>query len=202
MAFNEVQVANSALLKLGALPIMSLNDDSKEARTCKLRIQLDKEIVLRMHPWNCATKRTIMAPLAAEPEFGYQYQFQLPADYLRPVEVSTDDYRIEGRVLLCNDAEVEMRYVFDQQYDLLDPMLAECIATHLAVNICYPLTQSLGLKNQMEEDFKLDLRKAKTVDAQDEPAQIVEADTYIAARTMGNGAVPMRNWPAEGYPMP
>lgn len=182
---TKLSIANAALLKIGASPIMSLDDDSKAARHCKLRLQDVKETVLRMHPWNSASRRVVLSPLASGPAYDYSYQFQLPTDYIRMVSNSDEDYRIETDLLLSNDTSIEMKFVCNVDEPKLDPLLAECIACYLAQELSYPITQSSTVKNQAEEAFKLALSRARTADAQDEPAGAFEADLFLEARLQG-----------------
>jgi hypothetical protein len=198
---TKLDIANSALNKIGSPPILSLEDASKEARTCKLRIDLVKDIVLRSHPWNCATRRVVLSPLTSTPVFGNSYEYQLPSDCLRVVECSDSEYSIEGKKLVCDDASLDVRIIFSQDYPNIDPMLAEVIAEYLAWDICYAITQSMGLKDEKWKDYEKALRKAKTVDGQEEPPKEIEANLFLEARLGGDNArLPMRNWPSGGYP--
>lgn len=64
MAQSSLEVANSALYKLGATKITSLSDASKEARICNDRVDLCKKAVLCLHPWNFAIKRAVLLPIS------------------------------------------------------------------------------------------------------------------------------------------
>lgn len=65
MAANSTEIANGALTLIGARPISALSDTSKEGRTCNANYDVARKAVLRLHPWNFATKRTILAPITA-----------------------------------------------------------------------------------------------------------------------------------------
>ena len=49
-----VSISNRALTFLGAQPITSLEDDTKEARSCNRMIAQSRDSVLRSHAWNFA----------------------------------------------------------------------------------------------------------------------------------------------------
>ena len=96
---SETSICNSALTRIGAARITSLTDDSKQARACTASYALMRDEVLRSHPWNSAISRASVASLADAPAFGYDNQFQLPADCLRMLEVydSRLPWVVEGR---------------------------------------------------------------------------------------------------------
>ena len=64
---SEVDIANRALQKLGAESIVSLTQDSENARACNLCYEPIRDAELRAHPWNFAIKR---ASLAADSKIG------------------------------------------------------------------------------------------------------------------------------------
>ena len=88
MATSEVEIANSALRKIGADRIASLNEDNKRARLCKDAIPLLRQEVLRSHPWNFAIDRIPLAQLTTTPAGGFDFEYALPADVLRVLHIS------------------------------------------------------------------------------------------------------------------
>ena len=136
--------------------------------------------------------QSLLLPFA----YGFSYQFQLPSDFVRVVSVSAEDYRIENDQFLCDDSSIELKYVANIDETKLDSLLAESISCFLAEELAYPLTQSQSLKDSIKMDFKLALVRAKTADAQDEPAGVIEADLYLDSRLGGvaNPTEPRRKW--------
>ncbi len=55
---SVVDICNGALNQLGATTILSLTEDSKNARLCNSRFTQVRDAVFRSHPWNCLQKRT------------------------------------------------------------------------------------------------------------------------------------------------
>ncbi len=101
-----VGICNSALIKLGASTILSLTEGSKNANLCNEQYEKLRDDLLRAHPWNFAAARQKLARLADAPAFGFAYAYQLPAAFLRAIEVSGNDsgrggaaYKIEGRTI-------------------------------------------------------------------------------------------------------
>lgn len=185
MATTLTEIANSALVKIGAATILDLNDGSVAANTCLARINPVRRMVLRMHPWNCALARVSLAPLTSTPAFGFDYSFQLPSDCLRVLAVEPDEtaYRIEGRNILADSNAIDLKFITDvSQVELLDELLAEAISCYLAWDIAYKITQSSEAKAEAWRMFKTVLGSAKSVDAQEERDYEVEANLFIDSR--------------------
>ena len=58
---SVVDICNGALNQLGATTILSLTEDSKNARLCNQRFTQVRDAVFRSHPWNCLQKRQELA---------------------------------------------------------------------------------------------------------------------------------------------
>lgn len=195
MATTWVDVANIALTKLGQPAITSLEQDSPAARLINLRYQDVRDIVLRAHPWHCARKRVQLAPLVETPVFGYTQQYVMPPDCLRIVRISdnlsltpfaTFDYQIENGKILCNAAVLQMIYVSRiEDVRQLDLLLIEAIASYLAWELSFIVVQSQQLSETM---FKLVenviLKKAKSVDSQENPAGQLGPSSWVESRFM------------------
>lgn len=199
MAQTIVELCNAALTKVGAELILSLDDDTPSSNVCKQRYEPVKRLILRKHPWNCATKRLMLASLADVPEFGFGYKFAIPGDCLRVLSVDDGyDYVVEGRYILYDETTLELKYIWDVDTPaVFDSMLDEAIAAWLAWDICYKLTQSTTMKQLLYEEAKQAVKWAKTPDAQEEAIQTVEANYYLDSRIAGTGSdprEPKRDW--------
>lgn len=74
-------------------------------------IRLHEIYVLRGHPWSCAKKRTILAPITTYPAFGYSHTFPLPRDFSRLIDAGQCKYEIENRHILA-DSEQSILSIF------------------------------------------------------------------------------------------
>lgn len=59
MATNNLEVANNALMRLGAKKITLLTEETDRARLCNAFIDQVRRQTLRAHPWNCALQRML-----------------------------------------------------------------------------------------------------------------------------------------------
>lgn len=193
MATDAVEIANSALAKIGAATILSLDDDTKEARLCKIRLDSIRRIVLRMHPWNCAiADPVLLAPLVETPAFGFTKVFQLPSDCLRVVSITPEDvlYRIRGRKIYCDESSLELLYIKNlTEWTQMDELLSEAIACYLGWDIGFPLTQSNTVVERVWKQFETVKRQAKSVDAQEERDYEVSANMLLDSRIQGTGGL-------------
>ena len=68
---SVVDICNEAMDLLGTATIISLTQNSKEARLCNRRFDTVRDAVLRAHPWNCAIVRQQLAKNTTAPAFGF-----------------------------------------------------------------------------------------------------------------------------------
>lgn len=156
MATSIIGICNASLRKIGASSILSLDDGSTEAKRCGEAFGSCLDDVLRQYPWPCAVSRAVLARLSEPPVWGYLYAYQLPTDCLRVLETSGDaseDYRLEGRMLLSNEESVLIRYIVRiTDMNRLSASLADTVSLRLAYEIVYALT---GSATQQELLYKM-----------------------------------------------
>ena len=200
MASSKTEIANDALILIGAETINDLDSDStNEAITCKKVYDICRKSILRSHPWNCATVRRTLPPLTSTPDFTYGYQFTIPSDCLRLIkrESLNDDYsyRIENGKILTNLSSINLVYVKDvTDVSKFDALLSDLIAAYMAFKVSYKLTQSRSVRSDMYSLYKDLNRNAKTVNAQENEMETLDSDYFIEARLYSQSsasAIPM-----------
>ena len=184
---TAVSICSNALLMLGAQTINDLEENSDRARLAANLYPSVRDAMLRSHTWNCAVKRELLAPLADKPAFGWQYQFNLPGDYLRVLNAGTGgyglDYRIEGQKILANAASIELLYVFRNEVEATwDAALVEIMTLAMAAKMAYAITSSTSEKQARENELEFALRKARAVDGQEDPPETFGDFPLLGAR--------------------
>jgi hypothetical protein len=183
---SPVDICNRALSRVGAARITSLGDNTKQARACNSAYPIVRDEVLRAHPWNSAISRTSLSKLSDAPDFGYDAQYQLPADCLRVVEVYDTKlpWVVEGRVLLSSESTpLYIRYVKrEEDTAQFDSMLVSAIASRLAVELCEELTQSNTKRERALTEYEAILARARLADGQEQSPMPFEEDDWINAR--------------------
>jgi hypothetical protein len=184
-----VSICSNALLMLGAQTINDFNDQLNldRAKLCANLYPTVRDDMQRQHPWNCCIKRVVLAPDAAAPAFGYEHSFELPADFLRVLEVGNSnqqiDYLVEGRSIQADTTALELRYVFRNEIEnTWDSTLIKLVTLAMASVLAYPVTQSTALQQALEQQLEMEKRRARAVDGQEDPPQTLGDERLLASR--------------------
>lgn len=186
MAVTETSICNSALIKVGAQRILSLNEDSEQARLVKEQYEKNRDELLYAHPWNFASDRVELAAVDAEPAYEFGYKFQLPADVLRVYgsNLSQDQrWKVEGRYLVAPEPNIKILYIKKiTDTSMFSPAFSEALAVKIAADISYSLTQNASLRQQLMQEYLIRLREARSFDGQESQGDRVYADSWLNAR--------------------
>ena len=190
---STVDICNGALNQLGATTILSLTEDSKNARLCNQRYTQVRDSVFRSHPWNCLQKRIELAADTTAPAWGFSYAYTLPSDCLRLLRILDYDsnYKVEGRKILSNTSGMKILYVArvtdPNEYDEL---LRETLSAALGADIAFGVTSNNQTSQNMYQLFQDKLRDARFVDSTEGQnieqdlgmADAIDAGTFINSR--------------------
>jgi hypothetical protein len=76
---SKIEICNLALSEIGSDTIVSLDDNAKEARLCRLYFDRTRDRLLRSHDWNFARKRQDLA-LLSDTYSKWTYAYAYPSD--------------------------------------------------------------------------------------------------------------------------
>lgn len=208
-ADSETEICNIALTRIGHQQITDIGTDtSKAGDLCRLQYPRLRDAMLRMHPWNFAIKRALLASDATAPVFEYLYAFPLPSDCLKVIRTSweatgyssldsavkefwsepTLPYRIENhngrKALLANEATVSIEYVSKvTDTSEFDEHFTDVLAQRLAAEIAMALTDNQSFTKTSWDMYAIKLNDARTLDAQEGSARdIVDSSYWLTAR--------------------
>lgn len=196
---SVIQVANRALTKLGSARITSIDDDVKAARSVKSCFEDLRDDELRSHRWSFALTRTSLAALSTAPAFGYEYQYQLPSDFLRLDMVNDQfpsvvmdnyigaealDYVLEGNKILTDfEAPLNVRYIAQitdpNQWDI---NFREALACRIAAELAEDLTQSNPKRQLAWDEYKMAINKAIRTNAIERLPVQPPDDSWVVGR--------------------
>ena len=174
MATSEVTICNLALGKLGAGTIIEMEEESTEARVCRLHYAQTRDEVLRSHRWNFAIKPEILVRSTASPPFGWTFAYGLPVDCLRVLGMNewdmafrTGAWEVEGRYLVTNAEDAAIRYVKRiTDCNQFDSLFVEALCLRLASKITMPLNGSASLAQGLLGEYeKVTGTRARRTDA-------------------------------------
>jgi len=134
-------------------------DTSTEAKAARDVYDTKRQSLLRGYLWSFAKKRDVLSTVATVPDFGVDFAYALPADWLRTISVHPSDsdfslcrYKHETilvsgtptKVIVTNiSTAIYLRYVWDvETVALFDPMFQEAFAWDLATFFALKIKQS------------------------------------------------------------
>ena len=182
---SVVDICNGALNQLGATTILSLTEDSKNARLCNARYTQVRDALFRSHPWNCLQKRVELAADTDTPAWGFSSQYTLPSDCMRLLRILDYDsnHKVEGRKILSNASSMKILYVAritdPNEYD---SYLQEALAALLAADLAYAITNNATLAKNYAATADERLREARFVDATENSLGTIESNEFTDAR--------------------
>lgn len=184
---SEISICSNALQRLGGKPIASFTERSPFAPACGDIWPTVRNKLLRSHPWNCATKRVILAPLAQAPAFDFAAQFNLPTDWLKTLQVGRRGcpvrYQQEGRRLLADSNALPLVYIWENTNPgTWDDSLVEVAELHMQAALAYLVTKSSSLRDSLNQEAEFKLKQARTLDGQDQPPEEFNGSELLMAR--------------------
>ncbi len=185
MPVNQVSVCNDGLVMVGAERISSITQDRKSARLLNAIWDSSRDAVLRARKWNFATKRVVLTPNSTVPNWGFDYQYDLPSDYLGWLQPDPDDieFTIEAGKILSNESELNVSYVYrNVDESSWDSAFAKSLSCFLAKEICIALTQSVSLKQSCDADYKASLGAASFANSVEKTLTGIESTSWTDAR--------------------
>ena len=149
---SQVEIVNRALTKIGEARILSMSDDVEPARSADSLWDIVRDAELRIRRWKFSIKRDSLAALVDAPDWGFSYQYQLPSDCLRILQVndifpgvdlsdyrSTDAalWRVEGQKILTDiGAPLKVRYIRrEDDTGVWDSAFVEAFAFRLSAEL-------------------------------------------------------------------
>lgn len=182
---SVIDICNLALNEIGEESIMDLLENSKQSRLCNQFYDLSRDMLLRAHPWNFATKRVELAMLTETPVFDYSYAFQLPTDCLKIQQTDDryDHYKVEGRKVLSNNSSVKILYTARiTDTEQFDSLFVETLSLMLASRISFNLSDNNALSQSLYAKYEAALRRAKAMDGQEGVMDTIIADQWLQSR--------------------
>ncbi len=194
---SSVSICSNALIRLGDKPISSFEDGTDAANACANLYPSIRNAMLRAHPWDCARKRVVLAPLSGTPAFDYAYQYQMPADWLRTLQIGDRryalDYVIEGKQILTDAKSLPLVYIWRNETESTwDDTFIEVVTAKMTSVLAYPITQSASMEQVKETEFQQLFKQAKAVNGQENQPETLGDFPLLANRLSGYRNVPGR----------
>ncbi len=158
MAITNIDIVNLALIKIGSAKITTFTDKS-DVNLSTLYSQIRDRLLIQ-YPWNFARAREELSPNDEAPAFEWDYEYDLPMDYLGRPELydTTAEFVIEGTTLLCNDDVIYLKYTTQvTDTSLFTSFFIDCLVLAIASELAVPITNDQKLKLALLQEFKIKL---------------------------------------------
>lgn len=199
MGLSKIEICNHALLKIGADTIASLDINQNDteavvqsAKLCNVLFRQALDETLRTYKWNSALKRYKLNRLSEAPAFKFKYQYQLPSDCIRVINVydkadAYDDrtqWVVEGRTILCDYESVYICCVSrPADVSQLDAFLTRAIIQNLAIKLAVPMQLDQVMQNNLIDEYEsVILPAARSVDTLENKYWEMEESDFILSR--------------------
>ncbi len=194
-----VSIANAALDKVGASPITSFTQGTKNANFINRRYAELRDSLLETHPWNWAVKSVKLALLADTPVVKFDYAYQLPADFIRVVSVhdsdqggSVVDHKIRDNRIEAVSSQAWLIYISRvTDPNIMSPLFRNALASLIAIEAATAITESRTLREDMVKQHGKDLRRARSADSISDLPDRMPPGSWFTARS---GRIGVRRW--------
>lgn len=186
---HQTELCNLALAKLGSFTISSIDENSAEARHCKINFELCRQSLLRDFDWNFATHQVELAEIADAASFGFNHAYALPSDYLRALSfdgihsgTKQKYWKIASGRLYTDQgtaSNAKLIYVRDvEDCTEWDSVFCSAFVWYLAAAICPSIKQDPQLAISLLQAGQAFLSDAKGTDTQEDGLKIIRGLEY------------------------
>lgn len=197
MSTSRLQLYNKALTLCGARTISALTDNVESRRV--LDTIWDAGAVkhcLEQGYWNFAMRTVRLdATTDIEPDFGYQYAFDKPDDWVRTFAFCYDEYfnspitqyADEVGYWFCENNEIYVQYVssdssYGANYGAWPESFSRYVEYYLAASIAPRLTLSDQKVEKLQRDEKRALQDGRTQDCSNEGTKFNPLGSWARSR--------------------
>jgi hypothetical protein len=183
MAFTKEQIANQALLLIGADTLASFEDDTREAALVKARWDVVRLKLLSIHPWRFAMVQTQLSRVDGEtPLFDKAYIYLFPTDP-EPVTLFRSDtpqldYLIYEDRIYSDATELKLEYVADVETPKMPAYFIDALVHALAVDLAASLADDINKSEIFDRRARVALSAARSIDSKAQPNITVEPVNY------------------------
>lgn len=178
---TKLEVYNGALVLLGARTLASLSDNRAERRTLDAVYDPCLQYMIEAALWHFGSVTDELgASDTVATNFGYQYAYEKPDDYVRLIKISDnerffpslDDYGEEGSFFLCDAQPIYIQYVSNDPVEgtanpgVWSPSFTTAFIDELAYRSCEQIASvPVTTKDWLEKKRKRSMYYAKSKSA-------------------------------------
>lgn len=188
-ASSSLDIANRALILVGANTISSFDEDSEEGRVSNSMYEDMIRTLLISSRWRFATKQAQLNLIATAPLGRYTRKYQLPTDYLMLHAVTVNDLAIEYNVYedeVYADTSSADVLIADYAFRVSESNFPSYFIMLAEYRMATILATALARDEQMASLFDAQTttmaQQAKTLDSQQQTARKLVTSRFITDR--------------------
>lgn len=189
---SVTSICNLALSNIGKKLISDINEQSTEAKACKLHFDLVRDTMLQGYEWEFAKSTVDLAEVAnARPE-RWERTYTRPTNCLKPLRIVpevyvSDDIEVsyaatEG-FIFCNQSPAKLEFIRPfEDPSRLPALFQDALSWALAAKLAIPLTSDQSARKDAYQIAASTLEAAKVADANENQHTWAENSALIDAR--------------------
>ena len=174
---------------IGANTISSFDDGTTESDVANQLYEDTLRALLTQSRWRFSTQQAQLSRLEDTPHGRWDAGYQVPADCIMIHAVTVNDnlvkYEKYGDKVYCNldsTATVIMDYTFRQEEDQFPPYFIAGLEYQLASLFGAAIARSAQLVGAFEQKFQIQMRTARTLDAQERTNKVLDKSRFTVFR--------------------
>jgi hypothetical protein len=188
-ASSSLDIANRALILVGANTISSFDEDSEEGRVSNSMYEDMIRTLLISSRWRFATKQAQLNLLSDTPQGRYTRKYQLPSDYLMLHAITVNDLVIEYNVyedeVYADTSEADV-LIADYTFRTAETNFPSYFIMLAEYKLATILATALARDEQMASLFDVQTtrlaQQAKTLDSQQQTTRKLVTSRFITDR--------------------
>lgn len=196
MAITQFDVITRAMVKIGAQPVQSFEEDTDEAGVAQILYQGIKDRMISSYPWRFAEVDVVLSKLVAAPtDPTYTAQYQLPSDFLEALEIlrvagSPIDWARQGnRILSTTTTGILLRYrVKTVNESAMPAWFVDALVARCAQEFCEPVQAEGAVAERAGTEAQTKMTMAMRINAiQTKPKKIMQNSNSAWAQAFRGG---------------
>ena len=186
---TKFDICSKALTMIGANTISSFDDGTTEADVADQLYEDTLRSLLTQTRWRFSTQQAQLSRLSDTPHGRWDAGYQVPADCIMVHAITVNDnlvkYEKYGDKIYCNldsSSTVIMDYTFRQEEDQFPPYFIAGLEYQLASLFGAAIARSAQLVGAFEQKFQIQMRTARTLDAQERTNKVLDKSRFTAFR--------------------
>lgn len=191
---NKLETCRQAAILCGEQPIISLDEGTITAKYLSERFDSILQNLQIETYWHFLLTRKQLQRDPSIDDLEFDYAFRLPNGFIRLKQFLENrekditiphKYDIVGQNILCDAEKIAIEYTELKDIDNIPFYLNGYMQYALAADIAYTLTENAQLGQRYSQLSQFELRKAKTMDGQNERPTKMWTSNYLKMKRQG-----------------